>query len=212
MAQNTNHQSVIFPRDFVWGVATSSYQIEGAWQEDGKGESIWDRFTHTPGAIEDNTTGDIACDHYHRWADDIALMKSLNIKSYRFSIAWPRILPQGRGQLNQPGLDFYSRLIDGLLEAGITPSLLSTTGTYPNRFKTKVAGRFARRLKRSSSTPIWLPGIWATGLRIGLLTMNPGLSLSWATSLASMRPASKIGTRRCGPRTTCYCRMVGPSR
>jgi len=110
-----------FPKDFLWGVATSSYQIEGAWDEDGKGESIWDRFSHTPGKIKDGSTGDIACDHYHRWADDIELMKSLNIQSYRFSIAWPRILPQGRGQVNPAGLDFYSRLIDGLLEAGITP-------------------------------------------------------------------------------------------
>ncbi|MCB9078303.1 MAG: beta-glucosidase [Anaerolineaceae bacterium] len=121
MTQNSYQPSVTFPQNFIWGVATSSYQIEGAWQEGGKGESIWDRFTHTPGTIEDNTTGDMACDHYHRWADDIALMKSLNIKSYRFSIAWPRILPQGRGQLNQAGMDFYNRLIDGLLAAGITP-------------------------------------------------------------------------------------------
>ena len=110
-----------FPSNFLWGSATSSYQIEGAWNEDGKGESIWDRFTHTPGKIKDSSTGDVACDHYHRWADDIALMKSLNLQAYRFSIAWPRILPDGTGQVNQAGLDFYSRLVDGLLEAGITP-------------------------------------------------------------------------------------------
>lgn len=112
---------VSFPTDFIWGTATASYQIEGAWNEDGKGESIWDRFTHTPGKIANGDTGDVACDHYHRWPDDIALMKSLNLAAYRLSIAWPRILPQGRGQVNQAGLDFYSRLIDGLLEAGITP-------------------------------------------------------------------------------------------
>jgi beta-glucosidase len=110
-----------FPTDFVWGTATSSYQIEGAWDEDGKGESIWDRFAHTPGKVEDGSNGDVACDHYHRWPEDIALMKSLNMQAYRFSIAWPRILPQGRGHVNQAGLDFYSRLVDGLLEAGITP-------------------------------------------------------------------------------------------
>lgn len=112
---------ITFPPAFLWGTATSSYQIEGAWNEDGKGESIWDRFTHTPGKIEDQSTGDVACDHYHRWPEDIALMKSLNLQAYRFSTAWPRILPAGRGAVNQKGLDFYSRLVDGLLEVGITP-------------------------------------------------------------------------------------------
>ncbi|MBP6016832.1 MAG: beta-glucosidase [Candidatus Promineofilum sp.] len=110
-----------FPEDFIWGVATSSYQIEGAWNEDGKGESIWDRYSHTPGKIIDGSTGDIACDHYHRWPEDIALMKSLDLKAYRFSMSWPRILPEGRGRVNQAGLDFYSRLVDGLLAADITP-------------------------------------------------------------------------------------------
>lgn len=110
-----------FPKGFLWGAATASYQIEGAWQEDGKGESIWDHFTHTPGKISDGSNGDVACDHYHRWPEDIALMKSLNIQSYRFSLAWPRVLPTGRARVNQAGLDFYSRLVDGLLAAGITP-------------------------------------------------------------------------------------------
>jgi len=110
-----------FPTDFVWGSATSSYQIEGAYDKDGKGLSIWDTFSHTSGNIKDGTTGDVACDHYHRWADDIQLMKSLNLQAYRFSIAWPRVLPTGRGQVNQAGLDFYSRLVDGLLEADIIP-------------------------------------------------------------------------------------------
>jgi len=110
-----------FPSDFIWGAATASYQIEGAWQEDGKGESIWDRFSHTPGKVWGGDTGDVACDHYHRWPDDIRLMSDLGLHAYRFSIAWPRIVPDGRGQINQGGLDFYSRLVDGLLEAGITP-------------------------------------------------------------------------------------------
>ena len=85
----------LFPRDFVWGAATASYQIEGAWDEDGKGESIWDRFSHTPGKVHDGDTGEMACDHYHRWREDIALMKGLGLKAYRFSTAWARILPVG---------------------------------------------------------------------------------------------------------------------
>ena len=113
--------SVSFPKDFVWGAATAAYQIEGAWNEDGKGESIWDRFTHTPGAIQDRSTGDVACDHYHRWRDDVALMRELGLRAYRFSIAWPRIQPLGRGAVNPRGIDFYSRLVDALLEANITP-------------------------------------------------------------------------------------------
>jgi beta-glucosidase len=113
----------VFPKDFVWGAATASYQIEGAWDEDGKGESIWDRFSHTPGKVQNGDTGDVACDHYHRWGEDLALMKEIGLHAYRFSVAWPRILPAGRGWVNQAGLDFYSRLVDGLLEAGIEPYL-----------------------------------------------------------------------------------------
>lgn len=110
-----------FSPSFVWGVATAAYQIEGAWNADGKGESIWDRFVHTPGKITDASTGDLACDHYHRWPADLDLMHSLNVRAYRFSVAWPRILPTGRGAVNQAGLDFYSRLVDGLLAHGIEP-------------------------------------------------------------------------------------------
>jgi beta-glucosidase len=110
-----------FPENFIWGAATSSYQIEGAWNENGKGESIWDRFSHTPGKVNNGDTGDVACDHYHRWREDVALMKAMALKAYRFSIAWPRVLPSGRGAINQAGLDFYSRLVDALLEADIVP-------------------------------------------------------------------------------------------
>lgn len=113
--------SIHFPKDFVWGVATSSYQIEGAAQTDGRGESIWDRFCSTPGKIADGTDGDVACDHYNRWADDLDLMKRLNMQAYRFSIAWPRILPKGSGRIEPRGLDFYERLVDGMLARGITP-------------------------------------------------------------------------------------------
>ena len=112
---------IIFPENFIWGAATASYQIEGAWDKHGKGESTWDRFTHTPGKIRNNDTGDIANDHYRLWKKDIGLMKKIGLQSYRFSIAWSRILPIGRGKINQKGLDFYSKLVDGLLEADIKP-------------------------------------------------------------------------------------------
>ncbi len=112
---------ISFRNDFKWGVATSSYQIEGAWDADGKGESIWDRFTHTPGHIIDGSNGDVACEHYTRYPEDVSLMKSLNVQAYRFSISWPRVLPAGRGSVHAAGLDFYSRLVDDLLEADIEP-------------------------------------------------------------------------------------------
>ncbi len=112
---------VEFPEGFLWGAATAAYQIEGAVSEDGRGESIWDRFTHTPGKIEGGATGDVATDHYHRWRDDLALMSDLGLHAYRFSIAWPRVVPTGSGAVNQRGLDFYSALVDGLLERGIEP-------------------------------------------------------------------------------------------
>ncbi|HCR71684.1 MAG TPA: beta-glucosidase [Anaerolineae bacterium] len=114
-------QNSKFPKDFIWGAATASYQIEGAYNEDGRGESIWDRFSHTPGKTLDGDTGDVACNHYHLWRDDIKLMKGLGLKAYRFSIAWPRILPSGTGSINEAGIDFYSKLVDELLEVGIKP-------------------------------------------------------------------------------------------
>jgi beta-glucosidase len=106
---------------FLWGAATSAYQIEGAVAEDGRGESIWDLFCNTPGAIEAGATGDVACDHYHRWRDDVGLMAEIGLSAYRFSIAWPRIQPDGHGRVNAAGLDFYSRLVDGLRDRGIEP-------------------------------------------------------------------------------------------
>nr|WP_259406475.1 GH1 family beta-glucosidase [Microbispora sp. H10885] len=106
---------------FLWGTATASYQIEGAVAEDGRGPSVWDTFSHTPHKVRDGHTGDVACDHYHRYAEDVALMAGLGVDAYRFSIAWPRVLPTGRGRVNQAGLDFYDRLVDALHEKGITP-------------------------------------------------------------------------------------------
>ena len=110
-----------FPDGFVWGAATASYQIEGAHDADGRGESIWDRFSHTPGKVLNGDTGDVACDHYHRYREDVALMRELGLKAYRFSVAWPRVFPAGRCKLNPAGLDFYERLVDALLAVGIQP-------------------------------------------------------------------------------------------
>jgi beta-glucosidase len=110
-----------FPTNFAWGAATASYQVEGGWDADDKGESIWDRFSHTPGKIIDAASGDVACDHYHRYREDVALMRQLGLKAYRFSIAWPRVQPAGFGRVNPAGLDFYDRLVDALLEADIDP-------------------------------------------------------------------------------------------
>ncbi|MCX7820884.1 MAG: GH1 family beta-glucosidase [Brevinematales bacterium] len=114
-------KEIKFPEGFLWGTATSSYQIEGAWNEDGKGLSNWDVFSHKKGKIKDGTTGDIACDHYHRYKEDIKLMKELGYKAYRFSISWPRIFPDGKGKLNEKGLDFYKNLVDELLNNDIVP-------------------------------------------------------------------------------------------
>jgi beta-glucosidase len=110
-----------FPDNFQWGTATASYQIEGAYDEEGKGESIWDYFSHIPGRIYGEETGDVACDHYHRYREDVENMKKLGLKAYRFSISWPRVIPQGKGKVNPAGLDFYDRLVDELLKAGIEP-------------------------------------------------------------------------------------------
>ncbi len=110
-----------FPPSFVWGVATSSYQIEGGATEDGRKPSIWDTFSATPGKVIDGSDGSVACDHYHLWPQDLDLVQSLGVNAYRFSISWPRILPDGRGRVEQRGLDFYERLVDGLLERGLQP-------------------------------------------------------------------------------------------
>lgn len=138
-----------FPKDFLWGVATASYQTEGAWKEDGKGESIWDRFAHTVGKIKGAGTGDVACDSYHRYKEDVALAKKLNVNSYRFSISWPRIQANGTGQPNPKGLDYYKRLADELRNANMRPlatlyhwdlpQALQDAGGWPNR---DLAGRF----------------------------------------------------------------------
>ena len=148
-----NRMNYQFPVNFVWGAATAAYQIEGAWQADGKGENIWDRFSHTPGNVDNGDTGDHAADHYYRWREDIALMKEIGLKAYRFSLSWARWLPQGHGAVNQAGIDFYSRLVDGLLENGIEPYLtlyhwdlpqaLQDQGGWPARSTAEVFVEYA---------------------------------------------------------------------
>jgi beta-glucosidase len=120
-----------FPSNFIWGAATAAYQIEGAWDADGKGPSIWDHFSHIPGKVTNNDTGDVACDHYHRFPEDIAIMRQLGLKAYRFSVSWPRILPQGIGRVNLAGLDFYDQLVDSLLAANIQPFITLHHWDYP---------------------------------------------------------------------------------
>jgi beta-glucosidase len=110
-----------FPKDFTWGVAAAAYQIEGAASTDGKGPSVWEEFCRQPGMVLDGHTGDVACDHYHRFREDVAMMKALGVRNYRFSISWPRVIPDGTGAVNERGLDFYDQLVDELLGAGITP-------------------------------------------------------------------------------------------
>jgi beta-glucosidase len=142
-----------FPKNFTWGVSTSAYQIEGAWNEEGRGLSIWDTFSHQPGRTHRNDNGDTAADHYHRWIEDVGLMAEMGVKAYRFSIAWPRILPDGRGAVNPGGLDFYDRLVDTLLEKGIQPyptlyhwdlpQALQDAGGWPNRDTARYFAEYA---------------------------------------------------------------------
>ena len=129
---SASRQLPALSKDFIWGVSTASYQIEGAVNEDGRGSSIWDDFSHTPGKIKTGETGDIACDHYHRYKEDCALMADLGLDAYRFSIAWSRVLPEGRGQPNEKGLDFYDRLIDELLERSIQPWICLYHWDFPS--------------------------------------------------------------------------------
>jgi beta-glucosidase len=150
MTSDSHTTALPFPSGFLWGTATASYQIEGGVHEGGRGESIWDRFAHTPGRVLNGDTGDVACDHYHRYRDDVALMRDLGVNAYRFSLAWPRLQPDGAGRLAAGGLAFYDRLIDELLAAGIRPwvtlyhwdlpQAIEDRGGWPER---DTAARFA---------------------------------------------------------------------
>ncbi len=148
-------KELVFPSDFVWGVATSAYQIEGAVNEDGRGDSIWDSFARTPGKVLNGDAGDVACDHYHRYAEDVALVAGLGVDAYRFSIAWPRVQPAGSGAWNDKGIAFYDRLLDSLLERGISPHITLYHWDLPQVLEEKggwfsrdTAYRFAEYAKR----------------------------------------------------------------
>jgi len=158
-----------FPAAFLWGAATSAYQIEGSPLADGAGASIWQRFAHTPGRMADGATGDVACDHYRRYAEDVALMRDLGLTAYRFSLSWSRILPQGIGRVNEAGLDFYRRLVDALAEAGIRPlatlyhwdlpAALDDRGGWLNRDAARWFGEYAGVAFRALDDRVEL---WAT--------------------------------------------------
>lgn len=154
---------VAFPDGFLWGVATSAYQIEGAVGEDGRGPSTWDTFCAEPGRVLNGDTGAVAVDHYHRYRQDVALMRELGVGAYRFSLAWPRIVPTGSGKVNPAGLDFYDRLVDELCAAGIARRPRCTTGTPRSHSRTPAAGSTATRRTGSPSTPPRPASGWPTG-------------------------------------------------
>jgi beta-glucosidase len=209
-----------FPKDFLWGCSSSAYQIEGAWNEDGKGESIWDRFSHTPGCIRTGETGDVACDFYHRYPEDVAIMKELGLKSYRFSVSWPRVFPTGKGAVNEKGLDFYDRLVDELLRAGIIPfptlyhwdlpQALHEEGGWENRETAKhfadycaaVADRLGDRVKAWMvfnepwifTIAGYLAGVLAPGIKDSAVFLRTTHVANLAQSLAvqAMRATGKV--------------------
>lgn len=209
-----------FPRSFEFGVATSAYQIEGAWNEDGKGPSIWDTFSQTPGHVFDDVPGDIAVDHYHRYRDDVRMMKDLGFDSYRFSLAWSRILPDGIGRVNEKGVDFYDRLIDELLEAGISPNVtlyhwdlpqaLQDRGGWPQRevadwfaeYAALAFDRFGDRVKRwatiNEPIALWVGygmGVFAPGIadpRAGKQAMHNAM-LAHGRAVQEFRAAGSPG-------------------
>ena len=164
---------VRFPDGFAWGTATASYQIEGAVDEGGRAPSIWDTFSHTPGKIADGDTGDVAGDHYHRYREDVGLMAGLGVGWYRFSLAWPRLLPEGRGALNEAGVDFYSRLVDALLEQASALVVTLYHWDLPQALRTAAAGPRATRRSGSPSTRAPCTSGCATASRTGSTLNEP---------------------------------------
>ena len=201
-----------FPAEFVWGAATAAYQIEGAAGEDGRGESIWDRFCATPGKVRNGDTGAVACDFYHRFPEDIALMRELGLDSFRFSVAWPRVLPDGRGRVNEAGLDFYDRLVDALLASGIQPCVtlyhwdlpqpLEDAGGWPSRDTAEAFVEYAEVVARRLGDRVtrWI-------------THNEPWVASWlGYGGASSRLGGRATATRSRPRTTCCSPTAGRSR
>ncbi|WP_314374949.1 GH1 family beta-glucosidase [Sphingomonas paucimobilis] len=210
-----------FPRDFLWGTATAAYQIEGAVNEDGRGQTNWDVFSHTPGKVANGDTGDVACDSYHRYREDIGLMRNLGIKAYRMSIAWARIFPEGRGKPNPKGIDYYNRVIDALLEAGIQPNVTmfhwdlpqALPGGWQNRDTAKafadyagfMAGKLSDRVHRFMTvnelrcfTDLGhMVGIHAPGLKLAPAQVNQvrhhGV-LAHGLGVQAIRANAKAGT------------------
>jgi beta-glucosidase/6-phospho-beta-glucosidase/beta-galactosidase len=200
------NEDIHFPTDFVWGTATAAYQIEGAAHEDGRGESIWDRFCATPGKVRNGDDGATACDFYHRYPEDIGLMTDLGLDAFRFSIAWPRILPEGRGAVNAAGLDFYDRLVDELLANDVEPyvtlyhwdlpQVLQDEGGWPMRstaeafveYTEAVVGRLGDRVSR-----------WRSGDRTR--TIRTSLTCRPRSRAPGSRPAPRTSSRTARPRT-----------
>jgi beta-glucosidase len=189
-----------FPADFLWGAGTAAYQIEGAWDEDGKGESIWDRFSRTPGNIADGDTGDVACDHYHRHAEDVALMGELGLRAYRFSISWPRVLPDGRGPVNEAGLGFYSRLVDALLAEGIQPFVtlhhwdlpqaLQEQGGWVRRETCQAFADFAALMVKRLGDRV---SCWTTFNEPRVIMLNGHLQGSHPPGIRNVETADQVG-------------------
>jgi beta-glucosidase len=215
--------SVQFSPDFIWGTATSAYQIEGGWDLDGRKPSIWDTFCHQPGHIRTGETGDVAADHYHRWAEDVELMSQIGLKAYRFSVAWTRVIPDGSGPVNPAGLDFYDRLVDGLLAKGIIPyptlfhydlpQPLQDQGGWPRRDTAQRFGDYAQALGKRLGDRVscWITHNepWVTAV-MGYFTgehapgkHNPfaaytaahNLLLSHGYAVQALRAASQIPTQ-----------------
>ena len=211
-----------FPADFTWGTATASYQIEGAVAEDGRGPSVWDVFCKKPGAIFEGNSGDVACDHYHRYVEDVALLKELGVRSYRLSLSWTRLLPEGRGRINEKGFDFYKRLLDALEHAGIAPMVTLFHWDYPQALFEKggwlsrdsaawfadyaslVVSRLGDRVKvwlTQNEPSIYIElghvnGVHAPGLKLGVaeaLTAAHNSMRAHAEAVRAMRAAAKQG-------------------